>query len=279
LRSGFVSTARALSLAAATCMLLAGCGAAKGAANGTGGTTGGSTGGGSVIPAGATAAAQLKALKGCTPVTGDQERWLVAAGGANPKYTVPTGSPKVGTTLAGWPTKPMVTLGDCANTESWTFAAADAKNFYLAVQVDTTLDVVPGTMAAPWSGDCLQFAFDPQGEHTSGNYGPNDAEMGMLLLDGQPPFLFQNVAAGQAETPVAIAGGNVMITRKNGITLYEAAIPWSQIGGTVNPTFGFNLAVAAGGAPYQAPNWGYEWTQGIIENKSPNDFAQLSYKK
>jgi hypothetical protein len=284
----------ALSLAATACLLFAACGGASGG-NATGGatggaaSTGGSAGGGggsagaSVIPAGSTAAAQLKALKNCKPTPGDGSGsaplWLVTAGGANPTYSVPTGSPKVGKSLSGWPTTPMVVLGDCQNTESWTFAAADSKNFYLAVQVDSTLSPVQGTSAAPWTGDVVQFAIDPLDDKNQGSYDTNDDEMGMLLQDDGTAFLFDNDQGGQEVTPFTIPGGAVSITRNNGITLYECSIPWSSIGATVNNTFGFNIAVAAGGPPYQGPNWGYEWTQGIIEGKNPADFAQLTVKK
>ena len=281
--------ARLASAAATACLLLAGCGSATPSTGSTAtGTAPTSTAGSGsaaapagVIPAGASAAAQLKALTKCTatPAPGAQEHWLVSAGGTLPTYTVPKGSPKVGTSLTGWPTTPMVVLGDCTDTEAWIFTSADSKNFYLAVQVDSTLAEVDGTDAAPWSGDCLQFAFDPQDQQTSAAYGPNDDEMGMILLAGQPS-VFQNIGPNSASylPPGSIPGAEVQITRNNGITLYEAAIPWAGIGSPVAPTFGFNIAVAAGGAPYQAPNWGYEWTQGIIESKSPSDFAQLTFK-
>jgi len=272
---------RAIGVAlAAAGLLLAGCGAAKGAATTAQTGTQATAGGNLPIPAGTTAQAQLSALKGCkpTPQPAGQEYWLVTAGTGNPTYNLPKETPKIGTSLASWPTTPMVVLGNCQNTEAWVYTAGDSKNFYLAVQVDSTLPVVAGTATSPWTGDCLQFAFDPLDQMTSGSYGPNDDESGMILLNGQP-FLFQNVQAGAAITPTAIPGGQASITRNNGITLYEAAIPWGTINSTVNPTFGFNIAVAAGGPPYQAPNWGYEWTQGIIEGKSPADFAQLTFKQ
>ncbi len=275
--------------AVAGCMILAACGGAQGGTAGTTGATGGNggtataptpTAGGTLaIPAGSSAQAQLGALKGCTPTPepSGQEYWLVTAGGPNPTYNLPKGSPKVGTSLSGWPTTPAVVLGDCSTTESWVFMAGDTKNFYLAVQVDSTQPVVAGTAAAPWTGDVVQFAFDPLDDKNSGSYDSSDDEDGMILLSGQP-FLFDNDQGGQEITPVAIQGGQVAITRKNGITLYEGAIPWAAIGSTVNPTFGFNIAISAGGPPYQAP-WGYEWTQGIIESKNPADFVQVTFKK
>lgn len=275
-------------IAATACFVLSACGGSGGgtAATTTGSTatTGGTTGskgaGASVIPAGASAADQLKALKNCQPtLPGDAVHWLVDSSQALPKYAVPTASPKVGTSLASWPTTPMVVMGDCQNTEAWVFTAADSKNFYIAAQVDSTTTPVDGTAAAPWTGDCLQFAFDPQDEQTSGGYGPNDDEMGMILLDGAPS-LFQNIGgAAQTMPPSSVTGSQVSITRKNGITLYEGSIPWTAIGSKVNPTFGFNIVVAAGGPPYAGPNWGYEWTQGIIEGKNPSNFAQLTVKK
>ena len=274
-----------MSVAAMACVAMSACGGAGGGATGgaTGGTTGGtaaSTGGASAIPAGASAADQLKALKNCQPTDpGDQIHWLVDASQPLAKYNVPTASPKIGNSLSGWPTAPTVTLGDCQNTEAWVFTAADSKNFYIAVQVDSTTTPVDGTADAPWTGDCLQFAFDPQDEQTSGQYGSNDDEMGMILLNGQPS-LFQNIpSSAAAMPPSSVAGSKVAITRKNGITLYEGSIPWTAIGSTVKSTFGFNIVVAAGGPPYQGPNWGYEWTQGIIEGKNPSAFAQVTVKK
>jgi hypothetical protein len=264
---------------------LAACGASKAPGAGTaaaGGAAGAlppTAGGNLPIPAGKTAQAQLSALRGCkpTPQPGGQEYWLVSAGSPNPKYALPRATPKVGPALSGWPAAPAVVLGDCTNTESWVFLAGDSKNFYLAVQVDSTLPVVEGTSSAPWTGDVIQFAFDPADDMNQGSYDAADDEDGMILLGGQP-FLFQNVQGGSEVTPFAIQGGQVSITRSGGITLYECSIPWSAIGSPVQPTFGFNVAVAAGGPPYQGPNWGYEWTQGIIEGKNPADFVQVSFK-
>ena len=267
---------------AAGCLFLVACGSVKGAGTTAGGGAGGggaptpTAGGPLAIPPGSSAQAQLGALKGCTPTPqpGGQEYWLVSAGSPNPKYNLPKASPKVGTSLSGWPTSPAVVLGDCSTTESWVFLAGDAKNFYLAAQVDSTNPVVAGTAAAPWTGDVVQFAFDPLDDKNSGSYDSADDEDGMILLSGKP-FLFQNDQGGSEVTPFAITGGQVSITRSNGITLYECAIPWAAIGSTVAPTFGFNIAIAAGTPPYQAP-WGFEWTQGIIEGKNPADFAQVT---
>jgi hypothetical protein len=286
--------------AIAACLALAGCagtpaarpgaaGAARNRGNGggaVGASAAASAGGATIagepaaIPPGATAAAQLQGLRNCTPTPGDgtHPRWLVAPGAPLPTYTVPAASPRVGSTLHGWPAVPMVTLGDCRHTEAWAFAAADSRDFYLAVQVDSALPVIDGTDAAPWAGDCVQLAFDPQDARTAGSYGPFDTEMGMVLLDGQAS-LYQYIPAGGAMPPDSVPGSRVAVTRVNGITLYEGAIPWGAIGSTVASTFGFDLVVAAGDPPYEGPNWGYAWTQGIIEAKSPSDFAQLTLSR
>lgn len=261
---------------AGACLLLAACGGGSAA-----GKAGNAVAGGALaIPPGSSAAAQLKALKGCqpTPAPQGQEHWLVNAGSPNPTYALPTLTPKIGKSLASWPKQPMVVLGDCTDTETWTFAAADSKNLYLAVQVDSTLPVVQGTHASPWTGDVVQFAVDASDAKNNGSYSSGDYEMGFLLASDGSPFLYMNVQSGSGITPVAIQGGQVTITRSNGITLYEGAIPWSAMGGSVSSPFGFNVAIGAGGPPYQQPNWGYEWTQGLIESKNPADFAQLTHK-
>jgi hypothetical protein len=265
----------------AACLLLAACGGSKGTVASVA-TGGGSVprGGQAALPKGTTAAAQLKADTGCkpTPQPTGQVHWAVTAGTGNPAYTLPALTPQVGSSLASWPAQPMAVLGDCTDTEGWVWAAGDAKNFYLAVQVDSTLPPVDGTQAAPWSGDVVQFAFDPLDDKETSGYGSDDVEAGMALISGQP-FLFINDTGGSEVTPAAIPGGKVSITRQNGITLYEAAIPWAAIGATVEPTFGFNVAFGAGGPDYQGPNWGYEWTQGLIGSKTPADFAQITFKR
>ena len=267
---------------AAVCLVLAACGAATGG-TGTAGTTIGTgsvpLGGQSALPKGSSAAAQLKAYTGCrpTPQPTGQVHWLVTAGTGNPSYALPKLTPTAGASLATWPAKPVVVLGDCTTTEGRAWAAGDAKNFYLAVQVDSTTTPVNGTQAAPWSGDVVQIAFVPLDDKETSGYGADDVEGGMALISGQP-FLFINHTGGSEQTPVAVTGGKVSITRKNGITLYEASIPWAAIGATVNPTFGFNLCFGAGGPDYQAPSRGFEWTQGLIESKTPADFAQVTFK-
>jgi hypothetical protein len=262
------------------CALGAGCGGAAGSAGG-----GQAAGSGTGQVFGTTAQQELARLQGCVPTPNGQTiKYLAADADHPPTFAVPTGTPSIGQTLAGWPSKPAIMLGNCRDTEMWVYLMADSKNFYIAVKVDSTLAPVEGTPDAPWSGDVVQFAFDPQDDRENhpgnpGGYGDDDDEMGMVLLGGQAS-LFRNIGpGGQVMPPDSLPGGKVAVTRKNGITLYEAAVPWNQIGASVGSTFGFDVAASAGGAPYQPPQYGYEWTQGIIETKWPYAFAQLTVKK
>lgn len=265
---------RWLGAAVAVGLLAVGCG---------GGSKGGAAGNAG-DPFAKGAQGQLSALKGCKPTShGGKWHYLAHTASKPPAYTVAAGTPKVGATLQGWPTTPMVVLGNCSNTEAWVYSMADAKNFYLAVKVDSTLPVVAGTDSAPWSGDLVQFGVDGADDRANhpGNPGgydsSDDSEMGMILLSGTPS-LFENYGPNQTMPPGSISGGQVAITRKSGVTLYEAAVPWGVMMAKPGKTFGFNVAFSAGGAPYQSPNYGFEWTHGIIGTKWPYAFAQLTAK-
>ncbi len=230
----------------------------------------------------ATASGTLS-LQNCTPTTNGNTWKVVATDTKNPPtFTIPGATPTVGNSLASWPSTAMVQMGDCKTTEAWAYTAYDSKNLYLAVKVQSTYPPVAGTAAAPWSGDVVQFAIDGPDDRANhpgnpGGYDKGDTEAGMVLLGGTG-YLFADVApSGAVMPPKSIPGSQVSVTRSNGVTLYEGAIPWSFIGTSPGHTFGLNLAVSAGGPPYAAP-YGFEWTHGIIGTKWPYAFAQVTTK-
>ena len=223
-------------------------------------------------------------LQNCTPTqpTSTGQWGVLATDSTNPPtFKVPSGTPTVGNSLTTWPSTPMIQMGNCKTTEVWVYTMADSQYLYLAVKVESTYPPVAGTDAAPWSGDVVQFGIDGADDRAnhpgnpSGYDKTDDVEGGMVLL-GTQASLFSDIAPkGTAMPPQSIAGSKVSINRSNGVTLYEGALPWSAIYTSPGHTFGFNIAVSAGGAPYSAP-YGFEWTHGIIGTKWPYAFAQLT---
>ena len=224
------------------------------------------------------------ALQNCTPTANGTQWKVVNTDTKNPPtFSVPTGTPTIGSSLASWPATPMVQMGDCKTTEAWVYTMADSKNLYIAVKVQSVYPPVAGTDSAPWSGDVVQFAIDGADDRANhpGNPGgydtTDDTEAGMVLLNGKG-YLFADVSpTGTSMPPTNIPGSQVVVTRSSGVTIYEGSIPLSQAKITAGHTFGFNIAVSAGGPPYAAP-YGFEWTHGIIGTKWPYAFAQLTAK-
>ncbi len=120
----------------------------------------------------------------------------------------------------------------------------DDGHLYFAARVtdDTHVQELDGWDI--WQQDSVQIALDPALEATRGTYGENDHEMGFALQGGETLVWRWKGRRGQAvQRP---DGVRAAVVRQGGETIYEAAIPLSQLAPfapEVWPLCGINVVV------------------------------------
>jgi len=152
----------------------------------------------------------------------------------------------------------------------------DDKNFYLTVEVDDPVHLQRYTATDIWRDDCLQFVLSPE------DYPPSallsDAEprakseynFGLALTTKGPQLVkFHGKDAGVKDYPANI-------TRRDGITRYEAAIPWAAVGGKAK-RFGFVIFDNNNPTQTSAPYW-LELAPGIAGGADSSKLAKVVYE-
>jgi hypothetical protein len=121
----------------------------------------------------------------------------------------------------------------------------DDKNVYFAARVTDDAHWQPHYAADFWKGDCIQIGFDPTLERRSdGKYGEEDPEIGFVLQDDRSMVWRWHGRRGQPLGPIDRA--RIKITRTKTETLYEAAIPLSELmpmAPDLWPECGFDIVV------------------------------------
>lgn len=156
----------------------------------------------------------------------------------------------------------------------------DEKFLYLAFKVRDDVDV-PGReeFSGQWKNDSIQFAVNP--EH---RYGSNFTEFLICRDKSGNPIVFKNKNFWTPEIPTNIIRQGVVpdaeaaIIHDNGITIYEAAIPWNQLYPLKanQESFGFSWVVNdndGGGRKY------LEWSSGIAGRKNSEEFGRIQENK
>ncbi len=132
--------------------------------------------------------------------------------------------------------------GDLAADAAMT---VDDANLYLAVRVTDDAHHQPHYERDYWKGDCVQIAFDPTLERRNdGQYGEEDLEIGFILQDERAMAWRWHGRRGQPIGPMENA--RITIRRDAGQTLYEAAIPLTELtpmSPDLWPGCGFNIVV------------------------------------
>lgn len=158
----------------------------------------------------------------------------------------------------------------------------DANNFYMAVQVADEKLVNTNTGHLLWNGDCVQFEVDPKGSWKS--QGQTDYT---YLSDNTLEFVFacntmDNITYAYCFTKGEEPEGQYAVKNEEGLTTYEAAIPWSYFGvdaPQAGSAIGLTIAVLTA-SNYDYDGW-LEWGSGCImekaeEDKSGNNAITLS---
>jgi len=143
-------------------------------------------------------------------------------------------------------------------------SAWDEKSLYLLVRVtdDTHFSTGRGHF---WKQDALQIALDMRNDAaTVPAFDANDREYGLLLRGGRA-HTFRSHPRGatfEADFPAAS-------TRLGSETVYEMALPWSDLGRKPAPGMVFSLNVVAIDNDGAGANYWMGLTPGIVEGKRP----------
>lgn len=120
----------------------------------------------------------------------------------------------------------------------------DDRNLYLAARVTDNAHFQPHHDSDFWKADSLQIGLDPTLERRENGYGEQGQEIGLIYKDGKPIAWRYQGRRGQALG--LMSEPRVGIVRKEAETLYEAAIPLSELA-PASPDLwtkaGFNLVV------------------------------------
>jgi len=146
----------------------------------------------------------------------------------------------------------------------------DETNFYFFAAVRDDAHYVPKTGFDSYMNDIVQLAFDPKDNaKKNAGYLPDDCEFG--LCEGQPLFAWRRPGAGK---PDIVPGDLTRIVRKDGITEYRAAIPWSLMGLEVVPkAFGLAFAIRDNDDNACSRYW-LAFGNGIADGKRPARFKR-----
>ncbi len=150
-------------------------------------------------------------------------------------------------------------------------AGWNARALYLGITVHDPKHWCP--VSEPmWVNDSIQVAFDPRHERTPSGYGPHDSEYSFALTnEGKSRVDCWQVPQGLGDRSSDL---RLAVTRAGDLTTYEAAVPWSAIGASVEgngPLFGLSLLVNDNNGEGRR---GYvELTPEIGRTKDPSQFV------
>jgi hypothetical protein len=191
-------------------------------------------------------------------------------------------TPTVDGDLSEWTMEPSLILGpehaahvsDYGGPEDLSarvWLAADDDFFYIAAEVTDDIHVQDNTGKMMWSGDCLQIDLRPGTPPWRSTFS-NVCELGLAFTPVGPQLWQWTPREGLVEE------GKIAITRGEGRTRYEAAVPWAALPG-VNHTPGavnaFSMTVnEADGDTFGG--W-LQWTPGICGGKDASQFGLIVF--
>ncbi len=182
---------------------------------------------------------------------------------------------KVDGTTDDWASLPMIDLVDWdknagekpvdpADMSAQLGITYDTSRLYVLVKVKDDIHYQKFAPAESWMGDSVQLAFDidPMGKH-------DQIEMG-FAVDENGRYMFNS-----RQMNVNVDEVKANVTRKDNITAYEMAFPFSLL--NVKPQtgsrLGFSLLVNENDTGARE---GYlRWSKGIGESKDPQNYGQL----
>ena len=132
-----------------------------------------------------------------------------------------------------------------ADLSAYVYLLWDEQFFYVACDVQDDIFVSPTSLDEMLKGDSVQFALSVnRGLGGEAGYATGDHEFGMSLLNATQPTLAR--LAGGSARDLTLRGAKLSIKRDGTHTIYEAAIPWSELApakADAGSLLGFSLLV------------------------------------
>lgn len=156
------------------------------------------------------------------------------------------------------------------------FAMWDAQNLYLALSVSDDTHFQPFSLNDIARGDSVQFALDTRRSARSpvGSYDENVYEFIMANGTTLPSVLYR-VTGGRGRAPELVRAAQVAIQRVGSRTLYEVAIPWTELS-PMRPATGMLAGIAIRINDSDGETVGQmEWGAGLSPSRQPGQFIGL----
>jgi beta-glucosidase len=158
----------------------------------------------------------------------------------------------------------------------------DSTNLYVTAQINDANFSEPAVGAAIWQGDSLQVAATSGVPGSSATVSTSSAdgrsEYGAALTPDGPQVYRWIAPTGVATGPVADAAVNVTRDDATNTTLYELALPWSDLA-SAQPTAGtvFSISALDNDTDNGVREGFLQWGGGIGDDKNVDEFnmAQL----
>lgn len=177
--------------------------------------------------------------------------------------------PKVDAEFGDWPARWSIQDGAMKAEYAWT-----GTHLYLACIVRDLQHEQSYKGRDIWKGDCVQIAFDPRRDAVRGSqYDINDSEYAVALTaDG--PLVWRYICPPDSYVG-AVAGVQVAVRRTDNETLYEVALPWTELG-VSDPVPGGLVGTAIAACDWTGGERKvYRFGDGIIGQKEPYRFASI----
>lgn len=171
------------------------------------------------------------------------------------------------------PADPGIPWNDAKDLSIRAWLGYDEQRLYFAAKVtDDTQVVDREDVGMFWQSDSIQMAIDPEND-SQDDFNGDDVEIGLVLGKDQP-LIYRT-----APDLKAIAG-EVSIRRAGEETIYEAAIPWSELG--IQPpqpdqVMAINFIVNDNDG--QGRLYWMGLTPGIAEGKNPGVYRKLVFEQ
>jgi len=155
----------------------------------------------------------------------------------------------------------------------------DDGRLYVAARVTDDTFFQPYHDRDFWKADSLQIGLDASLERRQANYGEQDNEFGLVLMNGQPKVWRYHGRRGQ---PLGeIQNAQVRIVRQENRTIYEAAIPLeelSPLSPDLWPMAGFNVVVNDSDGKLQRKGRLELKSKAMTQGKKPAQYAVLAFE-